>query len=221
MCLISSTSNDLVQKLNVIFHFYCLNKYVYFSLFGPIELILTQDITFVAHPTLPVTWFTSIMSYVISITVTSMSNKLQLIWSNRTHSDPSCYFCGTSSTSSNLVHNHDVLCHFLYCYKYVYQVSAYLVQRKSFWPNILLFVAHPTLPVTWFTILISYVISIALSSMSTEFQLIWFNRTHSNPSCYFCGTSSTSSNLVHNHNVLCHFYYCYKYVYQVSAYLVQ
>jgi hypothetical protein len=75
-----------------------------FSSFGLIKLILTHIATFVEHPTLPVTWSTSIMSNVISITVTSMCSEFQLIWSTGTHSVLSCYFCGSSSTSSNLVH---------------------------------------------------------------------------------------------------------------------
>jgi hypothetical protein len=75
-----------------------------FSSFGPIELILTQAATLMTHPALPVAWSTNFIYHVISIAISSMCTKFQLIWSNRTHSDPRCYFCGTSRTSSCLVH---------------------------------------------------------------------------------------------------------------------
>jgi hypothetical protein len=58
-----------------------------FNLFGPIELILIQDATFVAHLSLTVTWSTNLISYVISIALSSMCSKFQLIWSNRNRSN--------------------------------------------------------------------------------------------------------------------------------------
>jgi hypothetical protein len=176
-----------VHKLNVICHFYCHSKYVYRISVHLVQWnsFWSKILLFVAHPALSVGWSISIMSNVIFITVTSMSTKFQLIWSNRTHSDPSCYFCGTSSTSSNLVHKLNILCHFYCLSKYVYQISVHLVQWNSFWPNILLFVAHPILPETWSVNSMSCVISIALASMCIKFQFIWSNGTHSDPIFYF------------------------------------
>jgi hypothetical protein len=110
-----------------------------FSSFGLMKLILTQVATVVAYWALPVTWSTNLIYYVISITVTSMSTKFQLICSNRTHYDPRCCFCGASNTSSNLVHKLNILFHFYCPIKYVYQISAHLVQKNSFWPKLPLF----------------------------------------------------------------------------------
>jgi hypothetical protein len=99
-----------------------------FSSFGPLELILTQDATFVAHPALSVSWSTNFISYGVYIAQSSMCTRFQLIWSTRTYSDSRCYFCGqASSSSSNLVHKINVLCS-LYCIvKYVYRISAHLI----------------------------------------------------------------------------------------------
>jgi hypothetical protein len=124
---VSNTSNNLYHELNVLYNFY----HVYvpnFSSFGPIELILTQVVTFVACPALPVTWSTNLIFYVISIAQLSMCAKFQLFWSNRTHSDPRCYFCGTSSTFICMVHKPNVLCCFYCSIMYMYQISALLVQ---------------------------------------------------------------------------------------------
>jgi hypothetical protein len=98
------------------------------QVFKSSKLILTQDTTFVTHPALPVTWSTNLTFYVISVAITSICTEFQLIWSNRTHSDPRCYFRGISSTSSSLVHKLNVLCHFCCHNKYMYRISAHLVQ---------------------------------------------------------------------------------------------
>jgi hypothetical protein len=78
-------STNLIPKLFLLPYQVCVPN---FNSFRPIELILTQDTTFEAYP---VTWFTNLISFAISIALTSMCTEFQFIWSNRTHSDPRCY----------------------------------------------------------------------------------------------------------------------------------
>jgi hypothetical protein len=117
------------------------------------------------------------MFYVIFIAQIIMCTKFQPIWSNRTHSDLRCHFCGTSRTSICKVYKPNVLCRFFCSIMYMYRISAHLVQLNLFWLKTLLCGTSSTSSnlVHKLNVLCCFY----CPSMCAKFQPIWSNRTHS------------------------------------------